>query len=155
MHLRLRPAHVIIPLVTLAVGIASSTIAREGMTWYTMLFKPSWTPAPWGFGAAWTTIYILATASALLVYEKGRQHQKKYYKAALWLFAVNALLTFLWTLFFFYFHEVCCACVDAWLLCISAIALVAFSWRSSRLAAYLLIPYLLWIVFATYLNLMI
>jgi len=142
--------YIIIPLITLLVASVGSWLTSGGMGWYQTINLPAWTPAGSVIGAIWTIIFILATISALLVWNRF-SHGKRFN----WIFitfAVNAFLNVLWSFLFFGQHLLSLAIIDAALLGISVIALIVLIRHASRLAALLLYPYAIWAAFATYLT---
>lgn len=114
--------------------------------WYENLAKPILQPPNWVFPVAWSIIYILlGVAGALIVKE---QDWKSYT-----IYLINLFLNFLWTYTFFGKQMIGWAFITIVLLWISIIILMASFQKTSKKAAKLLIPYLLWVTFAAYLNL--
>ena len=119
-------------------------------TWYATLNKPSFTPPNWLFAPVWTILYILMGIAAGIVWARGFYH--KWVKTALYHFGFQLLLNGMWSIVFFGFNK------PLWALLISIALIVLVSltikWFKvvNDIAAYLLIPYLLWICFATVLN---
>jgi benzodiazapine receptor len=135
---------ILIPLTTVAVAVIGSLATREGMSWYRKLRVPSWTPPGSVIGAVWTALYVLATASALLVYAAPSAHP------LVWpLFVLNAVLNALWSYVFFWAHQLWLAVAEAAVLALSVLALIIVIWPVSPLASLLLVPYFLWTCFAT------
>ena len=114
--------------------------------WYAALHKPEWNPPPWIFGPVWTLLYLLMAVAAWLVWKRdGCQRPLRLYFIQL---ALNAA----WTPIFFGAHELGWALVEIIALWI-AILLTMFSFhRVSKPAGWMLVPYLAWVTFATYLN---
>ncbi len=134
-------------LICLAVG--GSGAAFPPGEWYRQLAKPPLNPPAWVFGPVWTLLYILMGVSAWLVWLRPGLPAAR---IPLLLFAAQMALNGAWSWIFFGFHQVGLALIDIILLW-AAIAATLFSfWRIRRPAAVLLIPYLLWVSFATYLN---
>jgi len=118
--------------------------------WYAGLNKPSFSPPNWVFGPVWTTLYILMGISAYLIYQKG--WQKKPVRFALSIFAVQLVLNALWSILFFGLRSPLlglAGIIPLWLSIAYCIKL--FRPLDAR-AACLLIPYILWVSFATLLN---
>lgn len=136
----------------LFVGFAGSFATFSSIpSWYATLEKPFYTPPNWIFGPAWTTLYILMGIAAFLIWKKGLQ--KKAVKYALQLFLVQLVLNFLWSIIFFGFHLPMIALGEIILLWIGIFITIRAFFPINKYAAYLLIPYLLWVSFATILNL--
>jgi tryptophan-rich sensory protein len=118
--------------------------------WYAGLVKPSFNPPNWVFAPVWTTLYVLMGIAAFLVYEKGWGRSEV--RRALGVFAVQLLLNALWSIVFFGAHMILGAAVLIVVLWVMIAASILFFSRISKAAAYLLIPYILWVSFATVLN---
>ena len=119
-------------------------------SWYEALAKPELAPPNWVFGPAWTTLYLLMGISALLVWRKG--FGLKNVQTALILFGVQLVLNTFWSIIFFGLRAPGAAFVTIILLWVTIFAtIIAFS-KISRPAAWLLVPYILWVSFAAYLN---
>lgn len=136
--------------LTLAVGaIGGLATAHSVDTWYAGLNKPSFNPPNWLFGPVWTTLYVLMGVAAWRIYltPGGRARQ-----AALWLYIVQLALNLGWSLIFFGLRAPLAALVElAVLLAVIVATGIAF-WRVQRIAALLLLPYLVWSSFAFALN---
>jgi benzodiazapine receptor len=140
-----------IPLVTLAVAFAGSWVTTQGMGWYAALRLPSWTPSGGSIGLVWTIIFILSTASALIVWNAATRPKKFSWIAGL--FAANAFLNYFWSQLFFGWHHIGLSIAEMIVLEITVLALAVLIWPRSRLASLLLWPYAGWVLFATYLAL--
>ncbi|MBC8127765.1 MAG: tryptophan-rich sensory protein [Gloeobacteraceae cyanobacterium ES-bin-144] len=117
--------------------------------WYAALNKPSWNPPSWLFGPAWTLLYILMAVAAWLVWKEGGWKKQG---TALGLFLLQWALNALWTPLFFGLHRPDLALLDIALLWASIIATLIAFLRVKRAAGLLLIPYLVWVTFAAFLN---
>jgi len=117
--------------------------------WYLTLNKPSWNPPGWVFGPVWTLLYTMMAIAAWLVWRKGGFAQQR---RPLTLFAVQLLLNALWTPLFFGLHMLGLAFVDIILMWIAILATILAFRKVSPAAAWLLVPYLLWVTFAAILN---
>lgn len=142
---------VIAVVICEATGIASGLLSRSDMsTWYTTLEKPSWNPPSWVFGPVWTVLYLLMGISLWLIWKSNALESVK--KRAMWTFAAQLFLNFWWSILFFNLHSPELAFFDiVAMLILIAITIFLFA-RISRLAAYLLFPYIAWVGFATILN---
>ncbi|MBW1780486.1 MAG: tryptophan-rich sensory protein [Deltaproteobacteria bacterium] len=117
--------------------------------WYEGLVKPALNPPNWIFGPVWTCLYALMGISAWLVW---LQRQTVPVRSALVLFGIQLLFNGLWTFIFFGLRRPGLAFVDIVILWAAIACTLAAFWGRSRYAALLLIPYLLWVSFAVYLN---
>lgn len=142
--------------VLVAAG-AAILVASVGATmtdlgpWYRGLAKPSWQPPDWLFGPAWTLIFSLAALSAVTAWRDAPDQASREWMVGL--FAVNGVLNILWSALFFRFRRPDWALVEVVFLWLSVLALILVLRRYSRLAAWLLVPYLAWVAFAGVLNL--
>ncbi|MBQ9977859.1 MAG: tryptophan-rich sensory protein [Clostridia bacterium] len=115
------------------------------------LVQPPLSPPSWLFGVVWPILYAFMGAAAYLVYDsiKGEKFEKK---KALYFYAAQLLVNFLWSIVFFRFESLVGGLVVLIILDI-LVAITMYKFRKiNRLAFWLLIPYLAWILFATYLN---
>ncbi|HEX6341027.1 TspO/MBR family protein [Umezawaea sp.] len=128
-----------------AVAVIGSLSAVSAASDYAALRQPSWAPPSWLFGPVWTTLYVMIAFSGWLAWRAGARRE-------LVLFGAQLVLNALWTPLFFAAGQYGLALVDIVLLLASIVALIAVFARRSRLAAGLLVPYLLWVGFATALN---
>jgi tryptophan-rich sensory protein len=118
--------------------------------WFDNLHKPTWNPPGYLFAPVWTTLYLLMGISLALIWKSKTTHSKK--RNAYLLFATQLILNFCWSILFFHFHSPTLALVDIVLMAIT-ITLTIFSFSAfSKLASWLLVPYLTWVIFATILN---
>jgi len=138
-------------LACLLAGIIGSVFTAPSIpTWYTALNKPSLQPPNWLFGPAWTTLYILMGIALYLVWSAKATPKTK--NTALMVFALQLALNAIWSIIFFGAHMTLLAFIEIILLWAAiAYTIVLFN-KISRPAAYLLVPYILWVSFASYLN---
>lgn len=136
-------------LVSLAAGFIGSFFTMDSIqTWYMTLNRPSWTPPNWVFGPVWTTLYVLMGTAAYLV-----SRSKKLGKSfVLWLFLAHLLVNTFWSIAFFGMHELLLAVFVIVLLFGLILLLMRLFWRYSHMATYLMVPYLLWVSYASTLN---
>jgi translocator protein len=119
-------------------------------SWYRQIVKPSWNPPGWLFGPVWTTLYILMGIAFYLVWKSPANTPHK--KSAMTLWIVQLVLNFFWTLIFFAAHEPGWAFAEIVALWV-AILLTIFAFaRISKVAAWLLVPYIAWVTFAAILT---
>lgn len=133
-----------------AAGIIGSAFTFTAIpSWYATLEKPPLTPPNWIFGPVWTTLYALMGIAAVMVWRSRRSAQRT---LALKLFTAQLIVNTLWSIVFFGAQSPKAGlAVIAGLLALIVTTMVTFN-KVSRPAAALLIPYLLWVSFATYLT---
>lgn len=119
--------------------------------WYTYLRKPSFTPPSWVFGPAWAILYTLMAIAASLVWEKGLKTPGV--REALVIFLVQLVLNSVWSLLFFGLRSPLYGFLEILVLWAAILTTILRFLKVSRLAASLLVPYLLWVSFASSLNL--
>ncbi len=137
-----------------AVGIASSLFTFSSVTtWYPLLNKPSFNPPNWVFGPAWTILYALMGVSLYLVWKKGIKNKKVV--EGLKVFFVQLAFNFSWSLAFFGLQNPLLGLVVIICLWISIVYTIILFKKVSQIAALLLLPYILWVTFAIFLNLFI
>lgn len=142
----LRWAVFTVPLILL-LGFASGRAVPSGSDngWYMALQKPSVTPPGWVFPVAWTSLYILlGLAVAMILHARGARGRG----LALTLFAVQFALNLAWTPLFFGMHQVGTALIVIVAMLLLAIVTTVLFGRIRSLAAWLMVPYLVWISFA-------
>jgi len=117
--------------------------------WYTALSKPSWNPPNWLFGPVWSVLYILMAISAWLVW---REEGLLGAIVPLSIFILQLVLNAAWSWLFFGLHELGIAFVEIVTLWVAIIVNITLFWRLKPISGILLIPYLLWVTFASVLN---
>lgn len=133
----------------LAIGWLGGLATESSVnTWYPTLNKPLETPPKFVFPIVWTFLYILMGISFWLVWMA--PSKDKY--AAFLIFALQLILNFLWSWMFFYLRSPILGLIDVSALWMAIFATIVIFWRHSKWAAYLLIPYLLWVSYAACLN---
>lgn len=130
-------------------GIAGFATVTSLESWYAGLNKPSFNPPNWIFGPVWTTLYALMGISLFLIL---REKAWSWKNSSLRIFALQLLLNFLWSFFFFYFESPLLALIDIFLLWASILWMLLDFYPKSKAAALLNIPYLMWVSFASILN---
>ena len=136
----------IVSFIAASIGAAASIQAGP---FYSQLIRPDWAPPPWVFGPVWTALYALMGVAAWLVWRVGGFRAAQ---SALTLFLAQLALNALWSWLFFAWHRGALAFVDILLLWALIVATLIAFWRIRALAGALLVPYLLWVSFATVLN---
>jgi tryptophan-rich sensory protein len=122
-------------------------------SWYVSLKKPFFTPPDWMFAPVWIILYILMGFAAFLVWRKGC-HQKQT-RSALILFGVQLILNALWSFMFFGLRSPLAGLIEISILSVAILLTLQSFLQISRVAGLLLIPYFLWVAFASGLNLSI
>lgn len=129
-------------------AVAASGALFPPDDWYRSLNRPPLTPPGWLFGPVWTTLYIMIAISGWLIWLSHQTGKA----AALGIYAVQLLLNAGWSAIFFGLHRPGLAALEIACLWVSIVATMIIFRRHSRTAAALLAPYLLWVSFASYLN---
>lgn len=138
-------------LVSQLAGIVGSVFtASQIEDWYLYLAKPSFNPPNWLFGPVWIILYTLMGISLYLIWSKG--YKNKNIKYGVNVFFVHLFINSLWSIVFFGLHQLGAALVIIIGLWLMIIYLISLFWKIEKTAAYLLIPYLLWVTFASFLN---
>ncbi len=134
-----------------AGGIGSAFTASAIPEWYATLAKPSFSPPNWVFAPVWMLLYILMGFSAALVWQKGLQNPLV--RTALVAFLIQLVLNMIWPVLFFGLRSPLYGLVDILFLWAMILVTIAQFSKVSIPAALLLIPYILWVTFASGLNL--
>lgn len=135
------------------IGSVFTTPSIDG--WYAGIVKPDLNPPAWVFGPVWTTLYLLMGIAAFLVwssYTSAPADKKKGIKLTLMLFGFQLVLNTLWSIIFFGLHSPGGALIEIIFLWLAILATIISFAKVSKLAAWLLTPYILWVSFALYLN---
>ena len=137
--------------VPLLIGFGGSVFTTSEIgSWYQTIQKPAWNPPNWIFGPVWTTLYTLMGIALFLVWKKDPGSKLK--RTAMILFAIQLILNFFWSIIFFNQHEIGWALVEIvilWFLIL--LTIIAFA-SIEKIAAWLMVPYIAWVSFATILN---
>jgi len=135
-----------VSFIAAAIG---STASIQAGPFYTQLVRPGWAPPSDLFGPVWTVLYALMGVAAWMVWRAGGFRAAR---TALTLFLVQLAVNALWSWLFFEWHLGGLAFTDIVLLWVLIIATLIAFWRVRPLAGALLVPYLLWVSFASALN---
>ncbi len=145
------PKLIVALLIPLIVGFLGSIATTSQITtWYATLFKPLWAPPNWVFAPVWTTLFILMGISLYLVWHHGLE--RKDVRFAILIFGVQLALNLLWSVVFFSFHAILSAFIVILILWIAIFANIIAFYVISKPAGILLIPYIIWVSIASYLN---
>lgn len=137
----------------LLIGFSSGYITSgETEGWFSTINKPSFNPPNYIFGPVWTCLYILMGVSLYLIWNSEKSELRK---KALWLFGIQLLLNFCWSIIFFSLHMTFVAVIDIMMLWALILYMIITFKKIKPTAAYLNIPYLLWVSFASILNISI
>ncbi|GGS53436.1 TspO/MBR family protein [Actinokineospora fastidiosa] len=129
-----------------AVAVVGAIAAGSAGTQYQQLRLPPWAPPSWLFGPVWTALYVLIAVSGWLVW------RRRGLGPAMVLYAAQLLLNAAWTPLFFAAREYGLALVDIVVLLVAVVVLTGWFFRLHRVAGALLVPYALWVGYATALN---
>lgn len=141
-----------------AVGSFFTTPSISG--WYANLARPEFAPPNWIFAPVWTTLFALMGIAAGLVWikidsrfrENDKEGSNKKVKIALGIFIGQLVLNTLWSIIFFGLHSPAGAFIEIIFLWLAILATIISFAKVSRAASWLLLPYILWVSFAAYLN---
>jgi tryptophan-rich sensory protein len=136
--------------VTIVVAVAGALLTDIG-EWYFSLERPAWQPPDWAFGPVWTLVFTAAATAAVLAWLNGPGERTLVVTA----FAVNAVLNIAWSWIFFRLRRPDWAFVEVIAFWLSIAALILICGRIDARAGWLLVPYLVWVSFAAFLNLTI
>ena len=147
---------------SLALGLVTSVVICFGAallgnfatmpkiaTWYSEISKPAWTPPDWVFGPVWSLLYAMMAISAWLVW---RELGGKIVRKPLLWFGAQLALNSLWSVLFFGMQRPAWSLVEVFFLWLTILMTIRAFWPLSRWAAMLLVPYFLWVSFASILN---
>lgn len=137
--------------IPLGVGALAGILTKDSMMQFSLLNKPPLSPPGWLFPVVWTVLFLLMGYASYLV-SRSDSVQKR---PALILYAIQLIVNFFWSIFFFSFEWYLFSFFWLVLLWVLILLTIRAFWRISPVAAILLIPYLLWVTFAGYLNLAI
>jgi len=134
-----------------AAGIIGAIFTTPAIpTWYATLAKPAFNPPAWVFGPVWATLFLLMGIAAFLVWQKGLK--KKQVRVALLLFVLQLVLNTLWSIIFFGLRSPGGALVEIVFLWLAIAATTIAFYKISKPAAWLMVPYILWVSFAAFLT---
>ena len=141
---------IIAAAVTATAGLgAAATGSEPSGRWYRELEKPTWQPPGAVFGPVWTVLYVLIAIAATLSFRDVGGPRRR---IVLGLFAANLALNLAWTWIFFQGHAPKAAGVEILVLLATIVGLIRLVWPHNRAAAGMLVPYGLWVSFASVLT---
>ena len=136
----------------LAIGYFSGMVTRSAITtWYPTLIKPSFNPPNWIFAPVWSTLFVMMGVDAGLVWDR-IEAERELVKKALLFFAIQLALNALWSYLFFGLKNPMLAGLEIIILWLMIYETYIQFAKIHKISGYLLIPYLLWVSFATVLN---
>jgi tryptophan-rich sensory protein len=137
--------------IPLAVGAISGFFTVTGVqSWYQTINKPSWNPPNWIFGPVWTTLYVMMGIALYLIWKSDSSDVLK--KTAIAFFVVQLILNFFWSFIFFNQQQPGWALVEIIVMWVFILFTIFAFAQVSKPAAWLLVPYISWVSFATILN---
>nr|WP_319374022.1 TspO/MBR family protein [uncultured Methanobacterium sp.] len=137
-------------IVIIFAAIGSLATFSQIPTWYATLIRPEWAPPNWVFPVVWTTLYILMALALFLVWKKGLETKPA--KVAVAVFLVQLALNALWSVVFFGLHSIVGGLGLIVMLWVLILANIIVFYRISKWAGIFLIPYIIWVTIASYLN---
>lgn len=136
-------------IICQAAGVIESVFTVKSVsTWYVTLNKPAFNPPNWIFGPVWIGLYFLMGIALFLIWNQELMPKKK----AMTIFFFQLGLNTLWSILFFGLKSPGLAFLEIIFLLIAILIAILFFYRISKTAAFLLVPYILWVAFATILN---
>jgi len=136
-------------LISELVGVLGSLLSGNPGVIYTSFVKPPLSPPGWLFGVIWPVLYLLMSIEAYIIYQTPQTLERKEATTIYW---IQLFVNFLWPIVFFRFEWYWIAVGVIILLDILVSITTLRFYKINKAAGYLMIPYLLWILFATYLN---
>lgn len=134
----------------LGLGSVAGLFTAEAIPgWYETLNRPSFNPPNWIFGPVWTTLYLFMGISLFLIWKQSASKERN---IAIFVFLLQLALNFCWSFIFFYFNMIGLALLEIIILWISIAIMLGVFYKIKPMAAYINIPYLIWVTFATILN---
>jgi translocator protein len=140
---------VIIALAVVAISLLGNLATDAQSAWYQNLSKPDWNPPSWVFAPVWTTIYVLLIIAASTVWHNTQGAERS---SMMKLFALNGIFNAAWSFCFFQAQSPLLGMIDILAVWVTILLLVIRSWRISKPSSMMLLPYLLWVTFASALN---
>lgn len=140
-------------IVVFAVGFLGSlfTSPNTGGDWYNSI-KPAITPPSFVFPVVWNILFFLIALSLYFAWTKSKKKEKP---QIIWAFGVNLVLNVLWSVIFFHFKLPTIAFIEIILLWLSILWMILVTRKINKVSPWLLLPYLIWVAFATVLNFII
>jgi benzodiazapine receptor len=134
-------------------GLSGIATVSEIKNWYLQLNKPSFNPPNWLFGPAWSTLYTFMGIAFALIWDRLEKANTKVFSSnAIRFFLIQFVLNLLWSSIFFSMHVIAFALIEMLVLWVFILLTILHFYRINKLAGIILIPYILWVSFATLLT---
>lgn len=144
--MKIKSSYIIIPVLVFLFALVGQCFTSMGMIWYqSELIQSGLTPPNWVFPVVWNVIFICLAISAIMAWEK------RMGRLIIGFFIVSGVANALWSLIFFVFHLILLSFIEALVLELIVIGLIILLWKKSKIAALLLLPYAVWMIFANFL----
>jgi len=140
---------ILLPLII--GGISGYYTASNIQSWYVTLIKPSFNPPNYLFGPVWTSLYIIMGISFYMIWSSTKSNKNK----LIGIYLFQLVLNFLWSFIFFKYHAIGIAAIEINFLWLSILTMIMMFYKNNKWAALINIPYLLWVSFASVLNISI
>lgn len=137
-------------IVSLVAYLGSILTTPNIATWYSTINKPSFNPPNYLFAPVWTALFFMMGISFFIILKDGKS--KKYFRAACLSFGAQLFLNIYWSFLFFFAHETALAFFGLVSLLSMIIVNIYYFYQIKKTAAYLMLPYILWVTFAAVLN---
>ncbi len=135
-------------VIPLAIGALSGVVTSGSMERYAQMAKPPLAPPSWLFPVVWTILFILMGIASYLIYMSGNPEKK----SALFFYGAQLVVNFVWPIIFFNFGKYLFAFIWLMFLWVWVIIMNVKFYRINRSAGLMIIPYVIWLTFAAYLN---
>ena len=144
---------ILILSITFLLSFVAGYVTQSNIDpWYQSLNKLSFSPPNWIFGPVWTILYAFMSIAIWVVYEKSKENELDFSKKILKYYFYHLVVNFSWSFIFFYFHLIFLAFINILIIIIAVILLMSLYFPRSKISFILMIPYLLWVIFAAVLN---
>lgn len=150
MYSKYKP-YIIFGLITFGIGILGGAVTYLGMSGYESTVKPPLTPPSILFPIVWSILFLLMTISAGMIFKSNDMKRQ----SALLIYYIQLIFNFGWCVFFFGFQLYFFSFIWLVVLWLLVLAMIVYFYRIKKIAGIIQIPYLLWLTFAAYLNIMI
>jgi tryptophan-rich sensory protein len=138
-------------VLPLAVGGVAGLFTRPEISgWYQKINKPAWQPPNWVFGPVWTVLYFLMGVAFYLVWKSPAPVKQKRMAMTLWI--IQLVFNFFWSFIFFKKHQIDWALAEILILWFFILLTILYFGRISKVAAWLMVPYISWVTFASLLT---